>query len=70
MVEKKDRRSKRDRLKDGIINGLNERIETMERACQQRSTMNEADAIVVSILKDQISNINRLCEEEGSDRKP
>lgn len=70
MQEKKDRRSKRDKLKDGLIKDIKDRIKKMNFVLEQRTKMNEDDARVIDILENQLAVIDRLCKKEGDENKP
>lgn len=70
MREKKDRRSKRDKLKDGIIEKIQDEIELRRidnKFHIQKANQNNE---MVKILEKQIDEIHQLCEKEGDESKP
>ncbi len=73
MAEKKDRRSRADMLRDGIIGEIRKSIEVIEAGRVQRlsdSDMSDnMDKAMISILRNQIETINALCKKNGKGEK-
>lgn len=60
MGEKKDRRSRRDKLKDGILSSMQGYIDRLRKKCEDRKILNEADERTITALEEQIKNTNAL----------
>ena len=69
MTEKKDRRSKKDKLKDKLVGDIQKRIVKMEEEIADRVRLNEMEKLVVVILRDQITTIHELCQKGGGETK-
>ncbi len=67
MAEKKDRRSKRDKLKDNILADIQERIDNTKADIVERDRLNESDRVLIGVLEDQVKNVGRLCDDEGGE---
>lgn len=68
MTEKKDRRNKRDRLKDKLVGDIQKRIVKMEEEIADRVRLNEMEKLVVVILRDQITTIHELCQNKDKSK--
>ncbi len=60
MGEKKDRRSRRDKLKDDIQSNMQAYVDKLKKKCEDRTRLNEADEQTITALEEQIKNINTL----------
>ncbi len=60
MAEKKDRRSKKDKLKDDIQSNMQAYVDKLKKKCDDRQRLNEADWQTIKALEEQIKNINTL----------
>lgn len=58
-----DKRSQRTKLKDKIVGNIHERIEQIESLNAEKKKDIERDELMVAMLKDQLANIEKLCDD-------
>ncbi|MEE9303674.1 MAG: hypothetical protein V3U84_07790, partial [Thiotrichaceae bacterium] len=65
MTEKKDRRSRVEKLRDGIIEDIERRIQEIQVKLEERNVLNELDSQMARVLREQIVTINKLSKKNG-----
>ncbi len=65
MAEKKDRRSRVDRVRDNLVENIEARIKAIKQEMCNRLELNSMDDHMIKILREQIETIHNLCEKNG-----
>jgi len=65
----KDKRSRRDKLKDGIIDNIHKRIEQIEAINKEKQAEIDMDNQMVVILRQQIQDIDAMCAKQDETNK-
>ena len=62
-MAKVDKRSRRDKLKDNIVNDICIRIEGLQAVNIAKLADIKTDELMIAMLKDQLENIEKLCDD-------
>ncbi len=65
MTEKKDRRSRVGKLRDGIIEKIDRDIQRIRDRREARDRLDDTDNTMISMFEDQKEAINKLYEKNG-----
>ncbi|MGR3301254.1 MAG: hypothetical protein ACUZ8I_02005 [Candidatus Scalindua sp.] len=68
-MAKVDKRSRRDKLKDGMVENIEKEIKIVENKITQREQDNDMDKSMLSILRQQIGDIQMMCIQQDETYK-